>query len=241
MGMMEAWVMDDVVRKVIVEPFEVFIDRLLQFLPSVLHAVFILAAGIVVSVVARFLVSKFLEAVGLDKAAQKWGIVELLGKGGVRGSCSGLVGRLAFWLLLIMFILMSLDAINVPERNTLFSRFFLYLPNILVAAAVIVVGYITSGFLAKAALVWAVNLNLSLAGMIGKVVRITVMFLSVTMALEQLGIGSITVLILFSLLFGGLVLGLSLAFGLGGKDLAKEFLEKRLRERGEKKDEIEHL
>jgi mechanosensitive ion channel-like protein len=233
--------MDDIVRRIIVEPFQVFLDRLLMFLPSMLHALFILLAGIVVAIVARVIVSKLLQAVGLDKEAQKWGIVELLAKGGVKGSFSSLVGRLAFWLLLIMFILMSLDAVNVPERSTLFSRFFLYLPNILVAAAVITVGYIASSFLGKAVLVWAVNLNLGMAGFIAKVVKITVMFLALTMALEQLGIGSITVLILFSLLFGGLVLGLAIAFGLGGRDLAKDFLEKRLKEHGEKKDEIHHL
>ena len=59
------------------------------------------------------------------------------------------------------------------------------------------------------------------------------------MALEQLGIGRETIIIAFAIVFGGIVLALSIAFGLGGRDIAKEYLEKKLK--GEEKDEIEHL
>jgi hypothetical protein len=75
---------------------------------------------------------------------------------------------------------------------------------------------------------------------VGKCVKFTVVFLSFTMALEQLGVGSNTVVIAFAISFGGAVLALSIAFGLGGRDIAKEYLEKRLKG-DEKKDEISHL
>lgn len=233
--------MDYTMNRLIVEPFEDFISRLLQFLPNLLLAIFVLAVGIALAAIARVVLRKLLEVVGLDKAAQKWGIMELLGKGGVKGSFSSVIGKLVFWLIFVMFLVMSLDTLSVPEGNTLLSRFFLYLPNILVAAAIIIVGYITSHFLGKAVLVWAVNSNLGMAGFIGKAVKVAIILLALTMALEQLGIGPTTVLILFSLLFGGVVLGLSIAFGLGGKDLAKDFLERRLKGDAGKKDEIQHL
>jgi hypothetical protein len=64
--------------------------------------------------------------------------------------------------------------------------------------------------------------------------------LSVTMALEQLGIGRETVLIAFSVIFGGIVLALAIAFGYGGREIAKEVIEKKIRGE-EKNDEISHL
>jgi hypothetical protein len=76
--------------------------------------------------------------------------------------------------------------------------------------------------------------------MIGKLVRLTVFLLSVTMSLEQLGIGSGTSIIAFAIVFGGAVLALSIAFGLGGRDIAKEYLEKKIRGE-EKEDEITHV
>jgi hypothetical protein len=64
------------------------------------------------------------------------------------------------------------------------------------------------------------------------------------MALEQLGIGRSTVIATFTIVFGGLVLALALAFGLGGKDLARTILEKRLKKDGDadgEHDDLKHL
>jgi hypothetical protein len=101
-------------------------------------------------------------------------------------------------------------------------------------------GYLLSNFLGRAALIASVNAGLKIAGLIGKLVKMTVLILAVTMSLEQLGVGSGTVIIAFAILFGGFVLALSIAFGLGGRDIAKEYLEKKMRG-DEKKDEISHL
>jgi hypothetical protein len=76
--------------------------------------------------------------------------------------------------------------------------------------------------------------------MIGRFVKYLVFVLAATMALEQLGIGRDTVIITFSLIFGGIVLAMAIAFGLGGKDIAREYLEKKVKGE-EKKDEISHL
>jgi hypothetical protein len=81
---------------------------------------------------------------------------------------------------------------------------------------------------------------MKISGMIGELVRLTVFLLSITMSLEQLGIGSETIIIAFAIIFGGAVMALSIAFGLGGRDIAKEYLEKKLRGE-EKEDEISHL
>jgi Na+/H+-translocating membrane pyrophosphatase len=72
-------------------------------------------------------------------------------------------------------------------------------------------------------------------------VKFLVYFIGVSMALEQLGIGRDTVLVSFGIIFSGLVLALSIAFGLGGKDVAREYLEKKLKEKRQEEDDFQHL
>ena len=232
--------MEDILNRVFVEPFAGFVDRLLRFFPNLLVALFALAVGVAVSFILMKIVQRLLQVLGLDKRAEEWEIMKLLKKGGVTGGFSLLLSRLVFWLVLIIFAAISLSGLNYPEVNTLISRFFLYLPIIFVAIFIIIVGSMLSNFLGKAALVWSVNSGIGMAGLIGRLVKLALMLLAATMAMEQLGIAQTTILIMFAILFGGLIFGLALAFGLGGKDIARDFLEKRTKPK-EKEDEIEHI
>jgi uncharacterized membrane protein len=119
----------------------------------------------------------------------------------------------------------------------------MYLPNVFTALLVLLVGYVLSNFLGRAALIASVNAGIRVSGVIGKFVKLLVLTLSATMALEQLGIGRETVILTFAIVLAGVMLALALAFGLGGRDLAREYLEKKMRgkDEGEERDEISHL
>jgi small-conductance mechanosensitive channel len=86
-----------------------------------------------------------------------------------------------------------------------------------------------------------VNADLPIASFLSRFVKITIFILAASMALELLGIGKDTVIVAFAIVFGGIVLALAIAFGLGAQDVAKEYLEKKLKERDEKRDRIEHI
>ncbi len=232
--------MEDFLNRVFVEPFAGPVDQLLHFIPDLMAAILLLVTGVAVSIILRALVLKLLQVLAVDKRSEAWEIMKLLKKGGVSGGFSALVSRLVFWVAAIFFFIVSLNALKLAEVNALLAQFFQYLPNIFVAIVIIVAGSMLSNFLGKAALVWSVNSGFSMAGYIGRLVRLAIMLLAVTMAMEQLGIVRTTLLVLFAILFGGIVFGLALAFGLGGKDIARDFLEKRTKPK-EKKDEIEHL
>lgn len=234
--------MEESIRPLVSEAFKNFTDRLLLFLPNMLLALVVLVAGLVISLLVGYLVRTLLAALGLDRHAERSGIIALLNKSGLKGGLSRLVASLVYWLLVMMFVIISLGTLNLPQVDRLLAEFFLYLPNVFVAAAVLFVGYVLSNFLAKSVLVAAVNAGWRKPGVLSKTVRLVVMLLAVTMSLEQLGIGRFAILIVFSIMFGGLVLTLSLAFGLGAKDLAREILEERMKEdKDEEKDEISHI
>lgn len=232
--------MHNFLERVVIEPFDTFLERFQQFLPNLLSFILVLFAGLLLGLVLKTIFLRFFRAIKLDKFSERSGMVEMLKKGGVEESISLILARLISWLTVISFFILSLRSLNVPVIERIIERFILYLPNVFVATVILFFGYMLSNFLGRTALIAAVNAGLKLAGLLGRFVKLTIFLLAVTMALEQLGIGRETIIISFAIIFGGVVLALALAFGLGGRDIAKEYLEKKIKG-DEKKDEISHL
>lgn len=233
--------MNDFLKKVIIEPSDRFLERVLQFLPDILTSMLIFISGIVLSLIFRKLFLRFFNTIKVDKFSARYGFIEILKKGGIKEPVSFILSRLIGWLTIIIFSIVALRSLNVPAIEQILERFFLYLPNIFIAVIILFFGYLLSNFLGRAALIAAVNAGLKVSGLVGRLVKLTVFLLAVTMALEQLGIGRGTIIIAFAIIFGGIVLALAIAFGLGGRDIAKEHLEKKMKGEEEKKDEISHL
>jgi hypothetical protein len=232
-----------ILQSIIIEPFEQFYNNILQFLPNFLTSLLILVIGIILGRVLNSIFLRIFRAIGLDKFSERSGVVDLIRKGGIKDAVSVLLAKAVRWITVIIFAIIALRALEIPTIEGLFERFLLYLPNVFVAATILLFGYLLGNFLGRAALIASVNAGIKIAGVIGKFVKFTVFLLAATMALEQLGIGKETIVIAFAIIFGGIVLALSIAFGLGGKETAKQYIEKKLKgETGEeKKDEISHL
>lgn len=232
--------MNNLLDRVVMEPFDRFIERLLTFLPDIMTAILVLAAGIVLGFILKSLFLRFFHAIKIDRLSERSGAVEMMKKGGVKEPVSAILARLIGWLTVISFVILSLRSLNIPAVERILERFILYLPNLFVAGIIVFLGYFLSNFLGRAALIAAVNAGFKLSGLMARSVKLTIFMLTATMALEQLGIGRETIIIAFAVIFGGVVFALSLAFGLGGRDIAKDFLEKKIRGE-EKKDDITHL
>lgn len=232
--------MADFLHRVTVEPFSRFLEGVIAFLPNLLSAILIFAAGIAVSVALKAVLLRVFRVIGMDRVLERFGMAEVFRKGGMKESLSQLVSKIIGWLTFVTFIIISLHALNIPTVEQILERFLLYLPNVFVAAVIMFFGYLLSNFIGRAALIAAVNSGSKISGLIGKFVKFTVFILAATMALEQLGISRGTVIITFGIIFGGIVFALALSFGLGGKEIAEEYLQKKLK--GEdREDVIRHL
>jgi hypothetical protein len=228
------------IQQMIIEPFQRFYLKIIQFLPNLLAALVILIAGFVLAGILRWVFSRVFRSLGFDGYFQRSGIMEVLRKGGIEDPLSVLLAKVIKWTTVAVFIIISLYTLNSPTVERLLESFFFYLPSVFVAFLVLLFGYVLANFLGRAALIAAVNAGMMVSGMIAKLVKLTILLLAVTMALEQLGIGKGTIVIAFTLVLGGIVLALAIAFGLGGKEIAKGYLERKMKG-GEKKDEISHL
>ena len=227
-------------QRVIIEPFERFFEKALQFLPDFLSAILIFTLGIVLGFILRAISLRLFRTIKLDKFSERLGVIELLRKGGIKDSVSVLLAKVIGWITIVIFAVISMRELEIPTVERLFESFLLYLPNVFVAALILLFGYLLGNFFGRAALIASVNAGIKISGLIGRFVKFTVFILSGTMALEQLGIARGTIIISFAIIFGGIVLALAIAFGLGGRDIAKEYLEKKVKGE-EKKDEINHL
>lgn len=232
--------MKDLLDKVIVIPTERFLNRLIQFLPDILTSLFIFSVGIVFGLILKRISLRFFNTVKMDRFSERYGFLEMLKKGGIKEPVSVIMSRLIGWLTIVIFSIIALRTLNVPAIERILESFFLYVPNIFIAAIILFVGYLLGNFIGRAALIASVNAGLRVSGLVGRLIKLTIFLLALTMALEQLGIGRETIIIAFAIIFGGVVLALAIAFGLGGRDIAKDYLEKKLKGE-ENKDEISHL
>lgn len=227
-------------ERVITEPFERLYEQVLQFLPNFLASLLLIIVGIVLGRLLKAISARVLRTLKLDRFAESLGLKEILHKGGIKDPLSELLSRIIGWITIITFTIISLRALEIPTVERLLERFLLYLPNVFASAFILFFGYLLSNFLGRAALIASVNAGIKVSGLIGRLVKLTVFTLSVTMSLEQLGIGSSTIVVAFAIVFGGIVLALALALGLGGRGIAKEYLEKKLKNE-EQTDEINYL
>lgn len=234
--------MKDFIDKVIIQPLEDVFQKLVDFLPNLLTGILVFAIGLVVAWLVKILVVRIFRLLRLDSAFSRSGLDQALQKMAVKDTPGKLFGRMFFWLVAVIFFVLSLSVMRVPVIDRLLENFLLYIPNIFVALIILAIGYFLGNFLGRAALIAAVNAGVRLAALISKGVKTFIMLLAAAMALEQLGIGRSTVIAAFTIAFGGAVLALALAFGLGGQDQARRILAKRFEKDGDKeRDELKHL
>lgn len=214
----------------------------IEFLPRLLAMIIIIVVGGFVAWIVKVILRRILLLLRFDSLFQSAGLAQMMTKATLP-SPSDLLARLVFWIVWVTFMLFGISALGVVALEAEISKFFLLLPQIFVALVILFVGLLIANFVARATLLAAVNANSSSPRLLSGVVRFIIVTLVVTMALERIGLGQGVVLVAFAIFFGAMMLGLALAFGLGGRDVARRILERRFaEERTEEEDEgISHL
>jgi hypothetical protein len=217
--------MRDVLREVIQKTLTGFGQRLAAFAPNLLAMLVILAVGTVCAVLLRVVVAFVLKRLGFDHFAERAGIRVVLEKGGITSAPSNVCALVLSWAVFAVFVLLGIGALDLDIAMGLVSEAFTYLPQVLVAAAVLIIGSVVSAFVRRSVLIAAVNAGFAPARLVAQMAYTALMILFCAIALEHLGVGRQIILASFVLVFGGVVLALALAFGLAGRDLAREALE----------------
>lgn len=198
--------------------------RVSAFAPNVLAMCLILVSGVVLAGAVHLVVRVVLTRVGFDRFASRAGLSTVLQRGGILRSPANLTAVALAWTVLAGFVILAIGALNLQIAVDLLSRAFLYLPQVLIAIAIVILGTLVSAFLRRSVLIAAVNAGVPSARILAGGIQVAIMVLVAAMALEHLGIGRQIIVAAFTILFGGVVFAVSLAFGLGARGLARDWL-----------------
>lgn len=228
---------------VLPEQLTIMGTRIVHFLPNLLAAVIILGIGWPLAWALGRSVERLLRMLGVDHLAEQLGINAFLTRGGLKPDPSYLAGRMLYWGLLVLMAVASFGALDVALFNQLAASFLLYIPHLVTATIIVALGIFLSNFVARTTLIAAVNANFPAATTAAGLARWGVLLVALAMALEQLGIARNIVAVGFGITLGSVALAAAIAFGLGARDLSKEFLERMLSDRPRDRvpDDLKHL
>jgi hypothetical protein len=215
---------------VILEPARQILAQIGNFLVNVLLVIIILLIGWLIAKVIKAVVTKVLSALKLDDLSDKIELTALLGKGGVTMALSELVGTICYWLALLVTFMVAINAIGLTIVADLLNKVILYIPNVIAAIFILILGMFVATLLRNIVEVAANNAGIAQSKILSKVVGAMITIFAAFVALEQLGIGIHMTELTLSIILGSVGLAVALAFGFGcqgiANDIAKDWLEK---------------
>jgi len=206
-----------------------------EFLPRFLVMLIIIMIGLLVAFVLRYTLRALLGLTKLDRVSEEAGTSHILRMAHL-ASMTELLSRSIFWVTWVGFLLVGLSVLGIAGLQEQISRLFRFLPEVFVAILILFLGVTIANFLSRAALLAAVNAGYRSAKILSWSLRFVIWSLAITMTLEELGLARQTVISAFSIVFGATMLGLAIAFGLGGQDLARKCLERYFGDTKKEKD-----
>ncbi len=214
------------------------VDGVASFLPGALVFLGFLLIAFVVALLIRSLLRRALARLAFDRRIEGWGLS--VSEWTPSGSAASLVASIAYWTVLVLGLLLGLTALDAALPTQFAVSVLQYVPHLVAALVILVIGNLAARFLARAVLIGAVNLGLQYARLFSVGVKWLVLIVAAAMALDHIGIGRTVLLLAFGIAFGGVVLALALAVGLGARDVVAQALNRRLGG-AEKDNKLDHV
>ena len=202
-----------------------FLAALTQLLPGLVALIVALLISVVLAWILAIVMRQLLVSVRFDERLVRWGFPSPAEWSPMK-SPSILVSRFVAALVIMTGLLIGVSAFDAQLTSLFVQSVFAYVPNIVGAMLVLLLGNIIARFLARSVLIGAVNMNFQYGRLLSVGVKWLVIVLAVAMALEHLRIGSGIVELAFGILFGGIVLALALAVAFNSKELVAKSLER---------------
>jgi hypothetical protein len=218
-----------------------FVESLALFLPRVMTTLAIMVVGWLIAMLLRTIVRGLAGWLRINVAAERFGVAPLLRTADLPPA-DALLGAIVFWLVWLGFLLSGIDVLGFTSIQGLVVSFWAFVPRLLLAVAILVIGFVVANFAWRATLLAAINARIPSPRLLSGAVRWLILILTGAMALEQIAVARTVVLTAFAIAFGALSLAVAIAFGIGGGGIAKRILEHQFPEqRRSSADEISHL
>lgn len=211
---------------VLTQSFQDLSYGLIQFIPRLVAAIVIFVIGWLVGIGLARLVSQVVSSLRVDEALRSAGVEKVLHRAGWKLNSGAFLGALVKWFIIIVFLLASLDALQLTDVSVFLSTVVLtYLPHVIVAVLILLVAAVIAEAAQRIVSGSAAIANISTANLLGTIARWAIWIFAILAALDQLGVTPF-----IQTLFTGVVVALSLAFGLafglGGQQAAADYIKK---------------
>lgn len=201
------------------------LQNFVGFLPALVGAIVVLVLGWIISGLLAGLIERGLKAIGFERAATSTGINGFIERGGSGWTASKVVAEIVKWFSRLVAIQAAAQILGMERISEIINAILLWLPNLVVALAIIVIGALIGGFVAGIVRASTSEMGIGNPDILAALARYAILGFAVVAAVDQLGIAETVVNTLFIMIIGALALAFGLAFGLGGQQVAAQLTQ----------------
>lgn len=199
----------------------------------------IILIGWIISAWLGKAVAAILRKLKFNELAQRTGLANLLSKMGAQKDAAGVIGEVVKWLIRIVVLVIAFAALGLPALSAALNQFILWIPNLVIALAVLLIGGLAANALGDIVRGITADAGFRNPNTLANVARVAVWVFAIVIAVNQVGIGDELVNTLLIALVAAVGLAVGLAFGLGGRDLAAQTLARWHSEAQETRDRVD--
>ena len=200
------------------------LQDIVDFVPSLIGALFIFLIGWIISRIVRKAIRKILSKVGIDKIGESLERIDLVRKSGISLKISNIIASVVYYLMMLIFIVASTDILGMPAISQLMSDLLNYVPNLIVAMMVMGIGLLVADFLKNITFTTCKSIGIPAYSMLANIVFYFVLINVMILALSQAKIDTDFLKNNLSLILAGIIFAFALGYGIASKDLASNFL-----------------
>lgn len=199
---------------------------ILTFIPRLVGFLVILLVGWLIATLVSKALTLLLRKVGFDRMSDRIGLTRFEGRMGVKLDSAGILGKIVFWFLFLVFLVPAADALGVPAVSNILNQFVGYIPNVFVAILVLFLGALAGTVVADIVRGATASANIGNPNVFATIARWAIIGFAALIALEQLQIAPALINELFGAIVAAVAIAFALAFGLGGQDTARRWLNR---------------
>src|SRR5215210_7177111 len=203
-----------------IESLRAGLDAFLAFVPQLIGAIIILIIGYIVARILQSVVARLLQAIGFDRWMERGGIKQFFDRAQTRETPATVLGKLVFWFVFIIAITMAADALGIRQVSEVLAQLIAYIPSIIAAILILVLAALLANFLA------GIVRGATGSDLLASIARYAIIVYAAFAAITQLGIAVQLTAPTFLIILGAVALAAALAFGIGGREVARDILEK---------------
>jgi hypothetical protein len=214
----------------LIEPGKMILAETSSMLINLLLVIIIFLIGWLIANLVKTVIVKLLNRIKLDELADRIELTRLLVNGGITQSLPEIIGGIIYWLSILVSFVIAINAVGLTIAADLLSRVVLFVPKVVAAIFILILGMFITSVMKSIVRAWAANSGIKQVDTITKIVEVAIMLFTVIVSMEQLEINMRIIEMTITILLASIGLAIALAFGLGCKEMAAKavsgFLEK---------------